>query len=382
MRAIPVQDQSQVSEARRAAVALAQRLGFDEQDAGRVAIVATELATNLIKHAGGGELLVGSYEHGVECLALDRGPGMADLPASRRDGQSTAGSPGLGLGAIARLSQELDIYSRPRQGTAILARLRPAPLQRARAQPPDEALWGAVSIPKTGEEVCGDAWSVQPHDGALRLLVADGLGHGPHAADAANAAVRAFADHHVRAPGPCIEHIHLALRPTRGAAVAVADLDPERGSVVFAGIGNIAGILYAGTAPPRRMVSHNGTAGHVARRVQAFDYPFVARPLVILCSDGLATSWTLETYPGLSQRHPSLIAGILYRDFSRGRDDVTVLVARGAAPPGPESQGFEPRGSEPRGPEPQGPEPRGHRFRDPGHRDPSPRGMTPRDPAP
>ncbi len=329
MRTIAVQDQSQIAEARRAAVALAQRQGFDEQAAGRVAIVATELATNLLKHAGGGELLVGSYEHGVECLALDRGPGMADLPASRRDGQSTTGSPGLGLGAIARLSQELDIYSRPGQGTAILARLQPAG-----PEPPDEALWGAVSIAKAGEEVCGDAWSVQPQAGALRLLVADGLGHGPLAADAANAAVRAFADHHVRAPSACIEHIHVALRSTRGAAVAVADLDPDRGSVVFAGIGNIAGILYAGTALPRRMVSHNGTAGHMARRVQAFDYPFTGRPLVILCSDGLATSWTLDAYPGLSQRHPSLIAGILYRDFSRGRDDVTVLVARGAAPQG------------------------------------------------
>ena len=340
MRTIAVQDQSQIAEARRAAVALAQRQGFDEQAAGRVAIVATELATNLLKHAGGGELLIASYDQGVECLALDRGPGMADLAASRRDGQSTAGSPGLGLGAIARLSQVLDIYSRPGQGTAILARLQPAPLQQVRAQPSGEALWGAVSLPKTGEEVCGDAWSVQPHAGALRLLVADGLGHGPHAADAAHAAVRAFADHHVRAPAPCIEHIHLALRPTRGAAVAVADLDPDRGSVVFAGIGNIAGILYAGTAPPRRMVSHNGTAGHMARRVQAFDYPFTARPLVILCSDGLATSWTLETYPGLSQRHPSLIAGVLYRDFSRGRDDVTVLVVRGPAPqhPAPELQ--------------------------------------------
>ena len=334
MRAIPVRDQSQVAEARRTAVSLAQRQGFDEQAAGRVAIVATELATNLIKHGGGGELLVGSYEHGVECLALDRGPGMADLPASRRDGQSTTGSPGLGLGAIARLSQVLDIYSRPGQGTAILARLQPTG-----PEPPEEALWGAVSIAKTGEEVCGDSWSVQAHAGALRLLVADGLGHGPHAADAAHAAIRAFADHVACPPRACIEHIHLALRATRGAAVAVADLDQRRGSVVFAGIGNIAGVLYAGTAPPRRMVSHNGTAGHMARRVQEFDYAFTARPLVILCSDGLATSWTLDTYPGLSQRHPSLIAGVLYRDFSRGRDDVTVLVARGAA-----SQGVVPQG--------------------------------------
>ena len=48
-------------------------------------------------------------------------------------------------------------------------------------------------------------------------------------------------------------------------------------------------------------------------------------------SDGLTTHWTLERLPGLAARHPSLIAGVLYRDFKRGRDDVTVVVARGAA---------------------------------------------------
>jgi hypothetical protein len=48
-------------------------------------------------------------------------------------------------------------------------------------------------------------------------------------------------------------------------------------------------------------------------------------------SDGLLTNWSLDAYPGLLTRHPALIAGVMYRDFRRGRDDVTVLAVRRAA---------------------------------------------------
>ncbi len=77
----------------------------------------------------------------------------------------------------------------------------------------------------------------------------------------------------------------------------------------------------------RRMVSMAGTAGFNVRKIQSFDYPF-ERGLVILYSDGLASSWTTERYTNLANLHPSLIAAILYRDHSRHRDDATVLVAK------------------------------------------------------
>lgn len=333
MLSIAVRDETQIAEARRAATGAAKRMGFGEEDTGRVAIVATELATNLIKHGSGGELLVGAYDDrsgaGIECLALDKGPGMADVQACLRDGHSTAGSTGTGLGAIARGSHLLDIYSRPGSGTAILARLRQG--RPARSAPSPEPVSGAVNLPKAGEEACGDRWCAKAHATGFKLMVADGLGHGPVAAEAAQAAVRTFLAEHARAPGEILARMHLALRPTRGAAVAVADVDAAGGKVVFAGVGNIAGVLVAGGAA-RRMVSHNGTVGHVVRRVQEFAYPFQGAPLVALCSDGLGTGWSLDAYPGLSQRHPTLIAGVLYRDFNRGRDDVTVLVARGEVP--------------------------------------------------
>ena len=333
MHAIAVRDSSQVAEARRGAVATAQGLGFGEEDAGRVAIVATELATNMLKHGAGGELLVGSYDDrtgsGVECLALDRGPGMADVEASSRDGHSTAGSPGTGLGAILRGSHAVEIYSRPGLGTAILVRLRQG--RPAHAKPSLEPVSGAVNLPKPGEEACGDAWCRRAHAGGFKLMVADGLGHGPSAAEAAHAAVRVFLAEQAGTPSWILERMHAALRPTRGAAVSVAEIDLDRRQVVYAGIGNVASVLVGEDGATRRMVSHNGTVGHVAKRVQEFTYPFEGVPLIVLCSDGLGTSWRLDTYPGLAIRHPTLIAGVLYRDFNRARDDATVLVARGEA---------------------------------------------------
>lgn len=329
MLAFQLRETSQVSEARRGAVNLARAHGFDEEAAGRVAIVATELTTNMLKHAGGGTLLVGGFEDatgsGVECVALDRGEGMSDVDASMRDGHSTAGSPGTGLGAVARGSQIMDVYSAPGQGTAILARLEPGrPTSPRRGAQSD---YGGVSVPMAGEEACGDAWCRRQGADGFTLMVADGLGHGPSAADAAHAATRVFrAAREAEAPSAMLAAMHVALRSTRGAAVGIAKVG--EGQVVFAGVGNIAATLVDPGADVRRMVSNNGTVGHVARTLRDFSYPLSAGALIILASDGIATSWRLDAYPGLSQRHPTLIAGVLLRDFGRGRDDATVLVAR------------------------------------------------------
>ena len=292
--------------------------------------MATELATNLVKHGTGGELVVSAFDdgsgEGLECLALDKGPGMADVQTCLRDGYSTAGSPGTGLGAVARLSEQFEVYSRPGLGTAAVARLR----SRRRGTPATArgTPLGAVSVPKAGEEVCGDGFAAHAGPDGQTLMVADGLGHGPLAAEAATAAMGVFAKHHAEPLSEILDRIHHALRATRGAAVSVARVDLLHGCVRFAGVGNVAGTLMDGPTV-RKMVSHNGTAGHIVRRVQEFAYAFAAMPVVVLCSDGLGTSWSLDRYPGLATRHPSLIAGVLYRDFNRGRDDVTVLVSSG-----------------------------------------------------
>lgn len=329
MRAIPVTHETHVAEARRAAAARARGLGFGEEDAGRVALVTTEMATNVIKHAGGGEILVGSFEEadgaGVECIALDRGSGMPDLALSLRDGHSTAGTAGTGLGAIRRGAHVFDIDTRS-SGTAVLARfLKGRP---DRGGQPGPARLGVVTVAKAGEDACGDAWSSFDCEGLRVFMVADGLGHGALAAQASQAAVGVFASHATETPEALLARMHLALRPTRGAAIAIARLEPSSRRVTFAGVGNVAGVIVE-PSRTQRMVSYNGTVGHVARTIRPFAYAYEVGPLVVLASDGLGTSWSLDQYPGLAQRHPALVAAVLYRDFTRGRDDVTVLVARG-----------------------------------------------------
>ena len=328
MRATQIRDPSGVAEARRSAVAVALRLGFDTEDAGRVALVATELASNLVKHATGGDLLVGMFEDGtgsgIELLALDKGRGIADLRSALRDGHSTAGSAGTGLGAIRRGSHDVDFYTQPGAGTAILARLQQG---RVTGNVPAQPWYGAVDVAKTGEDMSGDAWCCNEHERGFRLMVADGLGHGPGAAEAARVAVQAFRERPQLMPGELLDVMHQLLQPTRGAAIGIADVDRQQRQVVFAGLGNVSGALITDRGT-RQMVSHHGTVGHVAKRVHEFVYPFEGSPTIILCSDGLGTSWTLSSYPVLQQCHPSLIAGVLYRDFNRGRDDVTVLVAK------------------------------------------------------
>jgi anti-sigma regulatory factor (Ser/Thr protein kinase) len=333
---ITIQEHTDAAGVRRAALALAAGLSFDEVSAGNVALVVTEAATNLLKHAGGGQMILRSLESGgaagIEMLALDKGPGIGDSGRCFQDGYSTAGTPGTGLGAIARLSSTHEIYSRPDQGTVLMAQIWKRAPASAPTVAPTRFPVAAISIPLPGEKESGDGWIFQETGRCARITLADGLGHGTLAADAARAAIRT-AREQLHEPAPALlERIHGALRPTRGAAVAVAEIDSPARILRFTGIGNIAGVIVPESGPVRRLVSHAGTAGHELRKIQEYTYPWDSGSLLVMHSDGLQTQWSFDRYPGLVQRHPSLIAGVLYRDYTRRRDDVTVVVAREARP--------------------------------------------------
>ncbi len=325
--AVLISESTEAAVARRHAQLVAARLGFDDTRTGQLAIVVMELATNIIKHAQRGEILITDCRDngrvGVEVLALDKGRGVPNLAAVIQDGHSTSGSLGQGLGAVSRLSDEFDLFSQPSGGTALLSRL----WQDQRPRPAVSFSLGAVNVAKAGEQVCGDGWSARHGRHGASLLIADGLGHGLLAAEAAAAAIAAFERDPIRSPSQMLEEIHAALRPTRGAAVAVAALDFEHGVARFAGLGNVAGSIVDGTIK-RNLVSHNGTAGHSARHFHEFSYPMPPASVMVMHSDGLGSSWSAADYPGLWDRDPALVAGVLYRDFTRRRDDATVLVGR------------------------------------------------------
>jgi anti-sigma regulatory factor (Ser/Thr protein kinase) len=325
---VPLEDESAVGEARRVVRRLCAEAGLDDGAAERAAIVATEAASNAVRHGKHGYAalrVLDGPSAGIEILVVDRGPGIPDVTAAMRDGHSTAGSPGQGLGAIRRLSTAFDLWSVPGKGTAVLAEVRAA----ARgAAPQVEA--AVVCVARAGESVCGDAWAVAERDGRTVLALVDGLGHGTLAHDAAVAAVEAVRRHASVGPAEIVRLVHDALRSTRGAALAVLDV-VDGGAVRFAGIGNVSATIVA-DGGVRRMVSLAGTVGHEIRKVHEFSYDWPEGAVLVMHSDGLTQHWELGGYPGLASRAPALVAGVLLRDFNRGRDDVTVLAARRPRP--------------------------------------------------
>jgi len=326
--AVEIADPSQVGEARRTAARLATDAGLDETAVGRVSLVATELGTNILKHATRGEIILRSRDTpdapSIELVAIDSGPGIADIDRALRDGYSSAGSHGHGLGALSRLTSSFDVFTAAGRGTVFLARIDAT---GGRSAAPGMSV-GVVRVPKAEEPVCGDDWGLTSYAGGASLfVVADGLGHGLAAADAAGLAVRAMAGGREMGATEAMTIIHGALRNTRGAAVATAFIPPGHRSVRFSGVGNISAFIV-GPGASKTLVSHNGIVGHNARRIQEFEYAWPAGALLIMHSDRLSGRWNLDDYPGLTSRDPSIIAAVLYRDFTRRRDDSIVVVAR------------------------------------------------------
>lgn len=332
---IAVHENTDVAAARRAASNLAVKAGFDEHDAGRVAVIATEAASNLLKHAKGGDLILRDVSAlsapRLEILALDRGRGMSNPARCFEDGYSTAGSPGTGLGAIARASQLFELYSVSGKGTVLLSRAVSQNREPVNGQSAAEVIIGAINAPYPGEEISGDAWTYACDSGRTRILLADGLGHGIFAAEASHAALACLHEAGNKGPADVIEHANRQLTATRGAAVAVAEIDFRAQRVLFSGMGNIVAAIVATSKARRQLVSMNGTVGHETGKARQFEYPFELSSMLILHSDGLSSHWSFDKYPGLFQKHPSLIAGVLFRDFRRTRDDATIVVARGAS---------------------------------------------------
>ncbi|MCM3923468.1 ATP-binding protein [Frankia sp. AiPs1] len=371
-------DASAAGAARRAAVTLAGRLGFPATRGAELGIAVTETMTNLVRHADDGRLLLrvlrwdgqmgdgqsgdglaangplgdgttanGSTGNGpttdgappampaptaaVQFVAIDSGPGMADVSAAMRDGATSAGTLGVGLGAIARLSDELDIHSTPGRGTAMVVTFHPTHRPGSFGAPHSgsgASRVGGLTRPITGETVCGDAFAVRVTDAGLALLLCDGLGHGELAARAAGEAVRIF----LAAPDPpsgpveLVRRIHQGISHTRGAAVAVAVLEPAAQVLRFAGLGNVAGVIHSGS---RRsgLLSRPGIAGHQARGLAETRHPLPPDALVVLHSDGVGSRWSLADHPGVASHDPLLVAATILRDAGLRRDDASVVVA-------------------------------------------------------
>lgn len=321
----PIDDATAAGSARRAAMKLAGRLGFSESRAGDVGIVASEVSSNLYRHASSGSVaLQVALRHGapgVQIVAVDRGPGMADFSAFSVDGRSTSGTLGVGLGAVTRLSSALDVSSQPGLGTVLVVGLW------SETPEPGSVDVGGITRPLAIGDPCGDAIAGRETESHQVLLVADGLGHGPLASAASQAAVSAFFDTDDTEPRTILGQLHDRLTHTRGAAAMVAAIDPSYRLLSVAGLGNISAFII-GRGSRRALVSYPGIVGHQAAMIRQIDYDIDDDAILVMHSDGVKESWDLAVVPGLNRRSAPVIAASVLRDAGARRDDASVLVIR------------------------------------------------------
>jgi len=343
---IEINHEAQVGNARRAVHDFASGLGFNETELAEIDIVVQEIGTNAATYASAGGWLhfteTPGADAGLELFYWDTGPGIYNMDRAIRDGVSTSGSLGAGLGAICRLTDEFDIYStvpatgrltlaqqrRTSHGTALLARKWVAQSEEGRVPDREEARrFGIWTQPHPGEVVNGDAYCIKRRDERTLLAVIDGLGHGEGAKEAARVALDVLDDWMDERPDELLRAEHDALRTTRGAVMGIVVLDHAAETFQYAGVGNIA-VRVFGTAEHVAPISANGTLGLRLGSLRLWTYPWTEGATVLMASDGLSESWDIQSYPGILKRSPQLLAGILMRDYGRGTDDATILVAR------------------------------------------------------
>jgi anti-sigma regulatory factor (Ser/Thr protein kinase) len=312
------------------ATSIASRLGFDETLSGKLALLATEATRNVLVHGGGGQVVLSGVKEDdavlARILAIDKGNGIANIAEAMSDGFSTAGTMGGGLGAMKRMATNLDIFT-GRNGTVVMIELMMHISKETRTNRRIHVAGFAVPYP--GERVCGDAWFSHQTPHRTVILLADGLGHGWGASEAASEAVATFRQRSNLRPGEILGYIHDALRKTRGAVAAVAEIRPAEGTLIYSSVGNISGVVLENGAS-RSLVSHNGTLGMMTPKIQEFRSSWSPASTLVLHSDGLQSKWDLSSYAGLIARHPAVIGGALLRDFRRQRDDVSVVVTKAA----------------------------------------------------
>ncbi|HWT02127.1 MAG TPA: ATP-binding protein [Pyrinomonadaceae bacterium] len=346
IHSVEIKDLAQVGTARRAVHRFASDLGFGETGLAELDIVVQEIGTNAARYAtGGGWLHYASplgEATGLELFYWDTGPGIYDLDRAIRDGVSTSGSLGSGLGAIRRLMDEFEVYStlpvssrlsltqrRTSHGTALLARKWLGRGEDGATPVTDEDArrFGVWSRPHPGEELSGDAYLICKRGRQTLLAVIDGLGHGHGAKEAADVAVEQLDEWMGEPLNEVLLGLHDGLRSTRGAVAGLVAIDHEAGRFSYAGVGNI--LVRVFNAPEHASpVSANGTLGARLGQLRVWSYEWSPAATLVMASDGLSASWDINSYPGILERSPQLLAGVLMRDYGRHADDATVLVAR------------------------------------------------------
>jgi len=320
----------------------AEKLGFSAQKIAKLHIVIKELVTNLLKFGEKNRELLWKTiyyngQAGIEILTLDKGPGIRSISQAMEDGFSTSGTAGEGLGAIKRQSDYFDIYSQSGLGTVVLSRFfteEPS----TRVQP---FSFAALSVARPGERLCGDGYclSYEPEAQRCQLLLLDGLGHGEGAYEASQAAIATYRQFKKGEPAEVLKTIHQEIKKTRGAVAMALSYEPNEATISYCGVGNISGKMI-GYNKTKHFSSFNGIVGHVmSSRIHNQEIKWERGSQLFLHSDGLVSRSDPSKYTQLQNHDPAILAACLYRDYSRGNDDTTIIICKHPDTDGKASKG-------------------------------------------
>lgn len=322
-----VADRSYLAILKKEVHALAIKVGFKDSPLAEIDLIVAEVTSNLLKHARGGELLVKAVEMhktpGIEIIGIDNGPGMAEIQAMLKDGISTKGTLGHGLGSIQRFSDTFQLYSQPNWGSILLARkfLKPLP---AKAVEKVETRY--INVPKPNETVSGDGIFSYLTPEYYKTIALDGLGHGPDAQAATQKAIFEFKNCPLTDAVDIIRHLHPLIKRTRGAvgSVGVFSLNEKKWNIC--GVGNISTRVYNGMLLKNYM-PYNGIIGLTTPgSMKANIVEHHPGQLLLMASDGMRTRWEINKYPGILKYDLSILAAALYKDHGRKTDDMSIVI--------------------------------------------------------
>ncbi len=341
---LQIDNEADIGVCRRKSASAAKDVGFNEVKVGEIAILVTEMVSNVIKHGGKKgrliffELITDSFQKGIEIFCIDSGPGISDVNKAISDGYTEQGTLGVGLGAIRRFSDEFEFNSKDKfpfdnslvpelsQFTNYIRALKWLPSKQWIGTNRNIEI-GAATLPKPGEKLNGDCFMYN-HLSPTKTVAAviDGLGHGTDAHMASQMAKEQLLLKSDLPVNNLLQHTHLSLRNTRGAVIGLVSIDTELKKLAFSGIGNIEGILHSMNNGRKSLLSYGGIIGHNIRTPRVFEYEFSPGDTLCMYSDGIKTRWDCDdiNFKG----HPQQMAEEILNKFSRKTDDATVLIIR------------------------------------------------------
>ncbi len=325
-RWIEIDDKTVVATARRLARQAAIDLGLPQTRAEEIAIVASEAASNALRHGKEGRVLVEkTMTHAGSGLALvvaDNGDGIPALDAAMADGTSRSGSAGLGLGAMRRLSDEFAIWTEPDRGTVVTCAFNATPDKRQSSP----VQFAGLTCCLPSERVCGDHWTARQDSSGVQIMLCDGLGHGPAAAQEAQDLAAAYTSLDGE-PGPLLSRLSHQLTNRRGAVAAAIKVEPETRTLHYGGVGNISTFLVR-KGQVKRFPVRDGRIGGPPLTAFSETKGLQRGDVVVLHSDGLSTIRARDINMSLFSRSPLTIAATLLHTNLRGRDDASIAVLR------------------------------------------------------